>query len=153
MTVALGFAAFAVIMTVLFLIRNQRRQRDLQPLWAFANNQPLLYRVPVEVKVKLRMGWSTKTLIGLQIDVRSGAVALSMISKSLGGSEWLLRSVETTIEVSRQPGIGNKQWIILTGRERGRPLRLAVAAGGLAELWSALLDAGVSPRSAPPEPE
>jgi hypothetical protein len=152
MTVALGFAAFAVIMTVLFLVRTQRRQRDLQPLWTFANSQPLLYRVPVEVKVKSWMGWSTKTLIGLQIDVRSGAVALSMTSKRLGGPEWLLRTATATIEVSRQPGITNRQWIILTGQERGRSLSLAVSAGRLAELWSALLDAGVTPNSAPPEP-
>jgi hypothetical protein len=153
MTAALAFAAFAVVMTVLFIVRTQRRQRDLQPLWAFANSQPLLYRVAVEVKVKSWMGWSTKTLIGLQIDVRSGVIALSMTSKRLGGSEWLLRTATTTIEVSRLPGIGNRQWIILTGRERGRPLSLAVSPGRFAELWNALLDAGVTPQSGPPEPD
>jgi hypothetical protein len=159
MALALVLAAVTIVVIFMAFAKIRREQQEQRPLRAFADNQPLLYRLAVEVKSKLWMGWSTKTLAGMEIVVRSGAIGVSMTAKRLGetlGSDWLMLAAETTIEVSRQPShrIRDRQWIILTSQELGKPVSLAVSAKDhLADIWRALLEAGVTPHSAPPDPE
>ena len=158
MVMSLVIAAFAVVVFGMVFAKISRKQRDQEPLKTFIDSQPILYRTPVQVKLDTFAGWSTKTLAAMEITIRPGAISVSMTDKSIGetlGSDWSMLAPDTTIEVSRKPShhLGNRQWIVLSAQELGKPLGLAVwSKGRLNDIWRALLDAGVTPLSGPPEP-
>jgi hypothetical protein len=63
--------------------------------------------------------------------------------KALG--ECVFRGSECSIMVSRAPArFGNRDWIVITGQDRGRRARLAISHHNLMDVWQALAATGAA---------
>jgi hypothetical protein len=132
-------------------VKFRRRAAILQPLKEQFESQPILYRRHVGVKTELWTGWSAKTLASMELIVRESSIQVTMTTAPLGhalGCEWYFASSSTFISVARrkQPRIYRGKWILLTGAEGSRPVRLALMVGNDVEcVWSYLLASGAVP--------
>lgn len=151
---------FIIGVPVVFLVvvlNVQRRRRSLRPLRDAVESQDIVYRGGVRVKLGFDHGWSTKTLGGMELVVRSDAIQVRLVHPTLGralGTEWLLLPHDTSIQLTRGPShrIFRRDWIALYGTEGGKRVDLAVSADGqLTEIWNALIDAGARPGSSIPQ--
>lgn len=70
------------------------------------------------------------------------------------GMEYYFKSSETSIETSRAPSRSSRlKWIVVTGRQRGYEIKLAITnpnEGQLHDAWNALVAAGATPIGPPP---
>ena len=73
--------------------------------------------------------------------------------------QYYFRAPETTIELSRNPlrisgAQTRREWIVVTGRQAGREVRLPMATRYfLDKVWNALVTAGAVPTSGGPSPQ
>jgi hypothetical protein len=106
------------------------------------------------VKTMTKRGWWTGPYGEIYLIVREDAFEISCgISpiRVVLGLEYYFRARETTIEVSRLPGIIKRDWIVVTGQQLGRESQFAIAQRrDLGDAWNALVGAGAVPVGLPP---
>ena len=70
------------------------------------------------------------------------------------GMEYYFKADGTSIETSRDPSrYSAMNWIVVTGSQRGREIKLAITHGNEGQLhdaWKALIAAGATPIGSPP---
>jgi hypothetical protein len=70
------------------------------------------------------------------------------------GMEYYFKACEVSIETSREPSRNSAMnWIVVTGSQRGREIKLAITHGNEGQLhdaWNALVAVGAVPVGPPP---
>ena len=103
---------------------------------------------PKWVEVSAPMGLFVR---GDAIEVSSSVAPLRVVM----GLEYYLPAAETSIEMSRSPSrIRRKDWIVLTGRQGGKDIQVAITTTNhhaLLQAWNALFTAGAIPAGLPPQ--
>jgi hypothetical protein len=132
------------------------KRREEAPLRREVRAQGIIFRTRLyNVKEKKSQEWFTAMYREIYLIVRADAFEISCIIPPIRvvlGLEYYFRARETTIEVSRLPGIKNRDWIVVTGRQRGKEIRLAIAqTRDLRDAWNALVAAGAVPVGLPPQ--
>jgi hypothetical protein len=73
-----------------------------------------------------------------------------MVSAAQAPHDYLFTGLESSIALSQAPSrLVNRDWIVITGQDRGRQVQLAITGGNLPELWQALARTGVAEISGP----
>jgi hypothetical protein len=88
---------------------------------------------------------------GDAIEVSSSAAPLRVVM----GLEYYFPAAETSVELSRSPSllIYRRDWIVLTRRQAGKDIQVAITTmndSTLVEAWNALVNAGAIPAGLPP---
>lgn len=94
----------------------------------------------------------------MELIVRGDAFEISSTSpfgRMVMGMEYYFRARETSVEIRRPiPRLlrmdGEKEWIVVQGRQAGKEIQLWIMKKNLNEVWTALVDVGAVPRSAGP---
>ena len=69
-----------------------------------------------------------------------------MVSASQALRQFVFAGRETSIAFSQAPsGLGDRDWIVITGPARGRQVQLAITRENLPEVWQALAGTGAAP--------
>lgn len=137
--------AFAVLFGKIWLKRRQEA-----PLRREARAQDITFRTRLDnVKERTLQDWSTALYGEIYLIVRADAFEISCAISPIRvvlGLEYYFRARETTIEVSWLPGIPKRDWIIVTSRQLGKEVRLAIAQKrNLRDSWNVLVAAGAVP--------
>ena len=136
-----------------------RRRREA-PLRREMRGQDVTFRVRLpKVKVSEGYGWprwlSLNSSMALYVrgdsfDISSTIPPIRVVM----GMEYYFKASETSIETSREPSRSAAlNWIIVTGRQRGEKIKLAITnrnEGRLHDAWNALVAAGAIPIGPPP---
>jgi hypothetical protein len=147
--------AVASMFTVIFGKVWLKRRREA-PLRREVRAQDIIFRTRLyNVKEKKSQEWLTAMYGEIYLIVRADAFEISCIIspiRAILGLEYYFRARETMIEVSRLPGIPKREWIVVTGRQLGKEIRLAIAqTRDLRDAWNALVAAGAVPVGLPPQ--
>jgi hypothetical protein len=68
-----------------------------------------------------------------------------MISAAQAARDYVFTGRESSIELSQTPSrLVNRDWIVITGEDRGRQVQLAITRDNLPELWQELARTGVA---------
>jgi hypothetical protein len=142
--VAAGFVVVA--------IQVQRRRARMQPLVEAAGVEPVLFRAPVQVKVRYYTWfWGTKTLGAMELSIGVATVRITTLPGIAGrvlGSEWFYSAPETQIRMTKlSTDPFRRDWITITGTIADRTEAIAVKPlrSSYEEVWAALLRAGCRP--------
>ncbi len=88
---------------------------------------------------------------GDAIEVSSSVAPLRVVM----GLEYYFPAAQTSIELSRSPSlIYRGDWIVLTGRQAGKDIQVAITTMNdytLLDAWNALVGAGAIPAGLPPQ--
>jgi hypothetical protein len=121
--------------------------------------QEVTFRTSVAVLLRQPYGWPQwLSLNGLMaLIVRGDAIEISgelWPIRMLPGMGYYFWARETTMQVRRAPsGPFDLRWLVVTGRQGGKEVTLAISADSsyqLCRAWSAMIDAGVLPVGPPP---
>ena len=137
---------FAVLVAV--IINEVRRSRSPRPGRDASGGLPVRYRAPVFFKRDRAPTWALGAL-GFELFVKDGLIAV--IGPGEGASSYLVAR-DTTIERCN-PTNRSPEWIVLTGKEDGKPVRVWIRprdGGSLWEMWSAIVSEGTEPLTDPP---
>ena len=145
-------AAIPCVIVYLYVRRNRERAR----------NAPL--RTEIEARVCFETPLSRASVLGtggfggtrgMWISVRGpkrlivGTDAF-MVSAPQALREYVFTGRESSIALSRAPSrLVNRDWIVITGQDRGRQVQLAITRDNLPELWQALARTGVAQNGEP----
>jgi hypothetical protein len=137
-----------------------RRHREA-PLRREIRARDVTFRmIPDQVKVSDSGGWPKWAGVSapMGLFVRGDAIEVSSTVAPLRvvmGLEYYFPAAETPIELSRSPSrIYRRDWIVLTGRQAGKDIQVAVTTmnrSRLLEAWNALVTAGAIPAGLPPQ--
>jgi hypothetical protein len=117
-----------------------------------------LVRLP-QVKVSEGYGWPRWLSLNssMALTVRRDSFDVSSVTPPIRlvmGMEYCFKASETSIETSRDPSRNSAlNWIVVTGSQAGREIRLAITQGNerqLHDAWNALVAAGAIPVGPPP---
>jgi hypothetical protein len=150
---------FVVVVVVMFTVifgKEWLKRRQEAPLRREVRAQEIIFRTRLyDVKEKKSQEWLTAMYGEIYLIVRAEAFEISCIIPPIRvvlGLEYYFRARETTIEVTRLPGIPKREWIVVTGRQLGKEIRLAIAqTRDLRDAWNALVAAGAVPVGLPPQ--
>jgi hypothetical protein len=132
------------------------KSRQEAPLRREVRAQGITFRTRLDnVKEKKSREWLRAMYGEIYLIVRTDAFEISCIISPIRvvlGLQYYFRAGETTIEVSRLPGIPKREWIVVAGRQLGKEIRLAIAqTRDLRDAWNALVAAGAVPVGLPPQ--
>ena len=137
-----------------------RRHREA-PLRREIRARDVSFRmIPDQVRVSDPGGWPKWAGVSapMSLFVKGDAIEVSSTVAALRvvmGLEYYFPAAETSIELSRSPSrIFRRDWIVLTGRQAGKDIQVAVTTtdrSSLVEAWSALVAAGAIPAGLPPQ--
>jgi hypothetical protein len=118
-------------------------------------SQPVrFWTVLTEVKVREGLGWPEwlplRSSMALYVRDDSFDISSTILPiRVVMGMEYYFKSSETPIETSRDPSRSSTlNWIVVTGRHRGREIKVAITnrnEGRLHDAWNALVVAGATP--------
>ena len=115
-------------------------------------------RLP-QVKVSEDCGWPRWLSLNssMALSVRRDSFDVSSVTlpiRLVMGMEYYFKASETSIETNREPSRNSAlNWIVVTGSQRGREIKLAITHGNESQLydaWDALVAAGAIPVGPPP---
>jgi hypothetical protein len=152
------FAAFG------FSVRGGRgrvwsRHRQQVQLRREIRAQDVTFRTSVAVLLKQPYGWPQWLQLNgfMALIIRSDAIEISSPPwpiRALPGMAYYFRARETTMQVRRAPSRPFAlKWLVVTGRQGGKEIKLAISADDpyqLGQAWSAMVGAGVVPVGPPP---
>jgi hypothetical protein len=73
-----------------------------------------------------------------------------MVSAPQALRDYVFTGRESSIALSQAPSrLVNRDWIVITGQDRGRQVQLAITRDDLPELWQALARTGVAESGGP----
>jgi hypothetical protein len=147
-SVVLVVIGAAALIAAMFRIQVVRRRAA--PVRQAVASDPVNLVIPVHVKPKVQFGLWGKTLALMRLQVRGHSLSLVLgANEKLGsilGSEWHLLAGDTTIRREQIESPLGSAWIVLSGSQAGKAVEVAVRArDDDADVWSALLNAGVHP--------
>lgn len=147
---------FVLLVPVLFFLLAayvvSKRSRGTEGRISGSDREPISFRCPVAVKYQNPLGWSMKTLAGMEIIVRESTLQITQRTEWMGrllGTNWNFDIRSTSMTWIADPSYfasGLGPWIALQYRgKNGRASALAVSSTEhLNEIWSALIESGVS---------
>jgi hypothetical protein len=152
---AVVLAGFAIGLGQVWL----RRRREA-PLRREIRSQPVTYWTALaEVKVREGYGWPEWQPLrsSMALNVRGDSFDISSTILPIRvamGMEYYFKASEVSIETSRVPSRSPAvNWIIVTGSQRGKAIKLAITNGNEGQLhdaWNALTAVGAIPIGPPP---
>jgi hypothetical protein len=139
---------------------RRRREREA-PLRHEIRSQPVRFWTALaEVELNEGSGWPEwlplRSSMALYVRYDSFDISSTFLPfRVVMGMEYYFKSSETSIETSRDPSRSSRmKWIVVTGRQRGQEIKLAITNQNVDQLnnaWNALVAAGSIPIGPPPE--
>jgi|ERR1700722_792970 hypothetical protein len=137
-----------------------RRRREA-PLRREVRSQPVRFWTALaEVELNEGFGWPEwlplRSSMALYVRYDSFDISSMFLPfRVVMGMEYYFKSSETSIKTSRDPSRSSKmKWIVVTGRQRGQEIKLAITNQNVDQLnnaWNALVAAGATAIGPPPE--
>jgi hypothetical protein len=142
--------AFVIVGLSIGIVRIQLKNRPLKVGYLRANEEPTLFRVPVQIKYRVNGSyWSLKTASWEELIIRESTIEVSLRPPLKADSlamRWLFSSADTTFEMSR---IRSSDWIVIRGVQAGTSSeRIEVAIRNrrhTQDIWEGLLASGARP--------
>jgi hypothetical protein len=152
-TISLGtvLIPFVILVFAGVFYQIQKQNRREGPLRRDVLAQPIVFRSSMPMKINGPLGWSMKTLAGMEIVVTSFGVGARIrflgLSDVIGAQYWA-KSSELRAHIEKivvSPWSSSGDWIVLSCQNPNRRFDVAVLAGAQqSALIRALCDTGVA---------